>query len=237
MTTNIEIFESESKGARASGSVRGSGFVIYAGSYAVGDSQVQFSLGEKPGRVPLRQGLINSGALAQEGSYYRFTKDVDFNSPSAAASIIWGSNLNGRKVFGIDEAPPLSHMLYFQIDSVRAIEGYKKDQLLYIADRDRALAEERKRKDAYTCQACGFRLKVADRHVIECHHLSPVAFGVRETLLDDLISLCPTCHRIAHMREPNYSASEIREILALGRIRFLGWNKSQPTMMRIDQDR
>lgn len=213
MAATIEMFDSESKGVRASGSVCNSRFVIYAGSYAVGENQVQNSLSEKPGRVALRQALIKSGQLIQEGSRYRFTQDVEFNSPSEAASIIWGSNLNGRKVFGIDEAPLSSHVLYFQIDSPRAIEGYKKDQHLYVTERDRALAEERKRKDDYTCQVCGFRLVVAGRYVIECHHINPVALGgVRETSLSDLVSLCPTCHRIAHMREPIYAVSDIRKV-------------------------
>lgn len=213
MVSIIETFDSESKGVRASGSVRSQHFVVHAGSYAVGEGQVQHSLGEKPGRLALRQKLIKSGQLIQEGNHYRFTQDIEFNSPSEAASIIWGSNLNGRKVFGIDEAPLSSHILYFQIDSSRAIEGYKKDQQLYVAERDRALAEARKRQDNHTCQACGFRLLVAGRYVVECHHLNPVALGVRETSLSDLVSLCPTCHRIAHMREPVYAVSDIKRFV------------------------
>lgn len=212
MTTTSEIFDSESKGVRASGSVHNLRFVIFAGSYAVGDDQVQHSLSEKPSRIALRRELIKSGQLIQEGAHYRFAQDIEFNSPSEAASIIWGSNLNGRKVFGMDEIPLSSRVLYFQIDSSEAIEGYRKDQYLYVAERDRALAEERKRKDDYTCQACGFRLKVAGRYVVECHHINPVALGIRETSLSDLVSLCPTCHRIAHMREPIYAVSDIQKV-------------------------
>ena len=112
----------------------------------------------------------------------------------------------------MDEAPPSSHVLYFQIDSLRAVEGYRRDEVVYVAERNRDLAEQRKRQDNYTCQACGFRLLVAGQAVIECHHLDPVALGVRETTLSDLVSLCPTCHRIAHMREPIYAVSEIKRL-------------------------
>lgn len=212
MEVATETYDSESKGVRAYGSFRSSRFVVHIGSYAVGADQVQPSLGEKPGRLALRQKLIESGQLVQEGSRYRFTQDMEFNSPSEAASIIWGSNLNGRKVFGIDEAPLSSHVLYLQIDSPRAIEGYKKDQQLYVAERDRALAESRKRQDDYICQACGFRLVVEGRFVIECHHVNPVALGIRETSISDLVSLCPTCHRIAHLREPVYTVPDIKKI-------------------------
>jgi hypothetical protein len=209
---SAEVFDSESKGARAFGRIRGSQFVVLTGSYAVGDGQVQPSLSEKPGRLTLRENLKASGRLVQDGHRYRFTQDTEFNSPSEAASIIWGSNLNGRLVFGIDEKPQTSHVLYFQIDSPRAIEGYKKDGQLHVAARDRALAEQRKEQDNHTCQSCGFRLSVQGRFVIECHHLEPVALGVRETALADLVSLCPTCHRIAHMREPIYAVEEIRKL-------------------------
>lgn len=209
---SVEVFDSESKGARAFGRIRGSRFVVLTGSYAVGDDQIQPSLGEKPGRLILREELKTSGRLVKDGHRYLFAQDTEFNSPSEAASIIWGSNLNGPLVFGIDQKPQTSHVFYFQIDSPRAIEGYKKDGQLYVAARDRALAEQRKEQDNYTCQSCGLRLSVQQRFVIECHHLEPVALGIRETTLADLVSLCPTCHRIAHMREPIYVVEEIRKL-------------------------
>ncbi|HFE45078.1 MAG TPA: hypothetical protein ENJ18_06225 [Nannocystis exedens] len=38
---------------------------------------------------------------------------------------------------------------------------------------------------------------------MECHHLHPIALGERETKIDDFVSLCPTCHRVVHIHEPN----------------------------------
>lgn len=210
---DTEVYDSESKGVRAQGKIHGNKFVVLSGSYAVGDAQVQYSLGEKPGRIQLRKRLIETKHLLLDGADYLFTRDVVFNSPSEAASIIWGSNLNGRKVFGLDTDSPSSHILHFHIDSVRAVEGYKRDQILSATSRDRELVERRKALDKYICQSCGFKLSVAGRFVIECHHLEPLALGQRETKLEDLVSLCPTCHRIVHMREPVYSVADIKYIL------------------------
>lgn len=79
--------------------------------------------------------------------------------------------------------------------------------------RNHKLMDKRKSKDKYTCQVCGFYLKVGNSHVIDCHHLMPIAEGERETTLDDLISLCPTCHSIAHIHgiKP-LTIEEIKEI-------------------------
>ncbi len=211
----MEIHESESKSVRASGYSNEKGkFIILKGSFAVNDNQVQSSLSEKPKRVPLRKELITTGKMIDRGDKYEFVENVIFNSPSEAASIVWGSNLNGRKVFGLGEELLPSYKLYFEIDSTKAIEGYKKDHVLSISERDRKLVKARKEQDDFTCQACKVRIKINNKFVIECHHLNPISLGERETKIEDLISLCPTCHRIAHMREPMYSVTEVAEIKA-----------------------
>ncbi|MBK8569876.1 MAG: HNH endonuclease [Nitrosomonadales bacterium] len=52
-----------------------------------------------------------------------------------------------------------------------------------------------------------------ESYVIEVHHLEPLsATGERETKIEMLISLCPTCHRIAHLRSTPYSVEEIKGI-------------------------
>lgn len=211
----MKVHECESKGVRAAGYESGKKFVVLKDSFAVGETRVQTSLGEKPKRVRMRADLISTGKLIVDGSRYRFTRNVEFNSPSEAASIVWGSNLNGRKVFGIEEAGsvpvvPESFMRYYEVDDPRAIEGYRKDKVLSVAERDREVVNARKQLDDHRCQACGARITVNGKYVIECHHLSPVALGERVTTIDDLVSLCPTCHRIAHMREPPFEVADIR---------------------------
>ena len=72
------------------------------------------------------------------------------------------------------------------------------------AERDPSLAEEamnrnRKRHGGWIkCEACGFRDK--GRSMFDAHHLSPLALGTRESDVNDLAVLCPTCHRWAHAK-------------------------------------
>ncbi|HAV1516306.1 TPA: hypothetical protein JG821_004609, partial [Vibrio parahaemolyticus] len=67
--------------------------------------------------------------------------------------------------------------------------------------RDQQLVKQRKELDNYTCQVCDFSLTIEGKSIIECHHLLPLNFGERETKIEDLVCLCPTCHRIAHLRK------------------------------------
>lgn len=100
----------------------------------------------------------------------------------------------------------------YSLDDLRAIEGYGIDREIFQYGRNRKIADERKRLDGYRCSACGFYLRIAGRFVIECHHLNPVASsGLREVRISELVSLCPTCHRIAHTRAEPYSVAEIQE--------------------------
>lgn len=52
------------------------------------------------------------------------------------------------------------------------------------------------------CEICTFSFpKVFNAEFIECHHLDPIAEGgVRETKLEDLLLVCPNCHRMLHRK-------------------------------------
>ncbi|AIR85402.1 HNH endonuclease [Pantoea rwandensis] len=102
---------------------------------------------------------------------------------------------------------------YLDPDSIEAEEGYKKDFNRMTSIRDRKLADARKKNDNYTCQSCNNQYFVNNKYIIDCHHLNPINLGKRKTKIEDLISLCPTCHRIAHTRVPPYSLRELREIM------------------------
>jgi len=103
---------------------------------------------------------------------------------------------------------------YYSIDDIKAFEGYKQDRLILSNARNQRIAKERKSLDKHTCQVCGFSLDVSGKFVIECHHLHPLSeTSVVETTINDLISLCPTCHRIAHLRKPPYTPQEIDGII------------------------
>lgn len=101
----------------------------------------------------------------------------------------------------------------YDSESDQALEGYLLDRTLLASARNAALAKRRKELDEHTCQACLLHLKVGERHVIEVHHLDPLkASGETVTTIDKLVSLCPTCHRLAHLRNPPYEVRELRDI-------------------------
>ncbi len=46
------------------------------------------------------------------------------------------------------------------------------------------------------CAGCEFTH--ADRGMFDFHHITPLALGARQTDIEDLLILCPRCHRTAH---------------------------------------
>ena len=104
--------------------------------------------------------------------------------------------------------------VFLDPDSEEAEEGYKKDSSRMTSKRDKKLADSRKKKDDYTCQSCSNKYFVNNKYVIDCHHLEPIALGKRKTKIEDLISLCPTCHRIAHTRIPPYELEDLKKIVS-----------------------
>jgi hypothetical protein len=52
-------------------------------------------------------------------------------------------------------------------------------------------------RDHYTCRACNFHF---GDQIVHVHHLDPVSEykQPQKTRLDDLVTLCPTCHYLAH---------------------------------------
>jgi predicted RNA-binding Zn-ribbon protein involved in translation (DUF1610 family) len=99
-------------------------------------------------------------------------------------------------------------------DTAFAIEGYKQERNFLTHFRNTKIVLERKQRDKYTCQACGFSLRINGRSIVECHHLVPLGKGrKRITSISDLITLCPNCHRIAHSSQPPSDLKRIKSIL------------------------
>lgn len=218
----METYTFEIHDVKAIAKYEGIRFIVLKGSTAVDDFGLGPSFLERPeneGRRKFRKKLLQEGKLIKQGNKLLFTEDVQFNSPSQAATIIAGSNQDGPKVFGIGKRrpntpPERSQYQYYSIESNSAIEGHKIDRSILTSHRNQELSKRRKKIDNYTCQACGFRLNIRGKFVIESHHLNPLSVsGEVGSSVDSLISLCPTCHRIAHMRQPPYSVEEIARIV------------------------
>jgi len=81
------------KGIDAKAHVTDEGIVVLAASQASIEAQRSLSAGAKK----LREQLIQNGVLMKSSSSYVFTKNYLFKSPSQAATVIAGSETNGRK--------------------------------------------------------------------------------------------------------------------------------------------
>lgn len=95
-------------------------------------------------------------------------------------------------------------------------EGLKQDRTITFRTRNKRLIQKRKVQDDNTCQACGFKLRIAGTHIIDCHHINPLALkdAVSVTRIEDLVCLCPTCHRVAHAERYPLSVKQIKAVIA-----------------------
>lgn len=95
-----------------------------------------------------------------------------------------------------------------------AEEGYKQDRTVTFRYRNAGIIVKRKKVDNYTCQACGFRLHVNGKFIIDCHHKNPfnLVESITITNIEHLVCLCPTCHRISHTKKYPLNVEEIKAI-------------------------
>jgi len=83
----------EIKGLKATGHPTSDGFVVLKGSQAV--LKERTSAHHWPYTLATRKKLIDDGTLVQDGDHLRFTRDAEFSSPSAAATVVHGGSANG----------------------------------------------------------------------------------------------------------------------------------------------
>jgi hypothetical protein len=94
------------KDAKAFGAVTDEGLVVFKGSTALKGTTDAMA----PGWVAFKIALVASGKLADTGSLLVFTEDVLFNSPSAAAAVVYGNNTNGRLAWKADDGRTLKEI-------------------------------------------------------------------------------------------------------------------------------
>lgn len=133
--------------------------------------------------------------------------------------VFYSVNGHGRGVWGLLPEylnPQENDGLKPEQAYLEGLEGIIQEGQYLRRSRDPRLVENRKERDDYTCQVCAFRREVGDgKFVIDVHHLSPLGTmkNVVVTSIEDLVCLCPNCHRIAHSRQG--SPLSLDEIAAL----------------------
>jgi Domain of unknown function (DUF4357) len=84
----------KNKGAVARGRRTEGGFVVFKDSTAVAAERPSAET-QHPFVVALRKKLTQDGTLVEQDGFLVFTKDAEFDSPSAAAAVIHGGGANG----------------------------------------------------------------------------------------------------------------------------------------------
>ena len=76
-------------------------------------------------------------------------------------------------------------------------EGGKVATTGYRIIRSAKLVADTKKRDNFTCVACNFTF---EKQIVHVHHLDPLSErqSPKKTTLDDLVTLCPNCHYVAH---------------------------------------
>jgi hypothetical protein len=88
-----QILICEIKGLQATGHLSPTGFVVLKGSQAV--LKERPSANQYPYTIALRRRLFEDGTLVEDGEHLTFTRDSEFSSPSAAATVVHGGSANG----------------------------------------------------------------------------------------------------------------------------------------------
>ena len=88
-------------------------------------------------------------------------------------------------------------------------EGGRREVVLSVAERSPSHRKVALKHYGCKCYSCDFA--PTNSRLIDIHHLDPIAEGERVTKLEDLIPLCPTCHRQAHSQRPPMPIKELRE--------------------------
>jgi hypothetical protein len=94
------------KSVEAKGQRSANGFVIFRGSSAV----VQPRPSAQPWLLSLREQLLGEGSLVPNGELLQFARDIEFSSPSAAASVVRGGNSNGLTAWKTNDGTTLKEL-------------------------------------------------------------------------------------------------------------------------------
>ncbi|MGB3541770.1 GIY-YIG nuclease family protein [Rubrivirga sp.] len=108
-------FSTSIRGLSATGQPSSGGFTVFSGSQAFGTHRPSASRSV----VGERERLVAGGRLDLEDGHLVFCDDVEFSSPSMAASVVKGGNTNGLKAWALEDGTSLKDL---EQQSVTAFE-------------------------------------------------------------------------------------------------------------------
>ena len=102
----------------------------------------------------------------------------------------------------------------FSNEHLEILEGDTIVRKTISRKRSQKLRKEALLRHGTSCKAC--EMSFPDRYIglkiecIELHHINPISKGVRCSSIEDLIPLCPNCHRVAHTTIPPMPLKTLR---------------------------
>lgn len=157
--------------------------------------------------------VVYKGTSKVGKGYIEFEPDF-INNPSLVKS-------QTEKVYKQKNWSGLVNIAY-DIDGVwlekSSDEGEREYVKIAVPYRDVKLRDECLKKYGRVCAVCGFdgsKYGISPNTVIEVHHKNPIKNGVRKTTVDDLVPVCPNCHKALHSKSGGapYTVEELKKIM------------------------
>lgn len=139
---------------------------------------------------------LEKGAYRKLIDYLNGTLDIDYS--------IKQNNMDNKSATQIDDIEHISNIpktkeinqTYY--NEKEFYEGRIKEITILQRERNIEIVKLSKQRDNYTCKVCGFSY---NQKIVQAHHIVPLSTQNDEYTIktDDLITLCPTCHSLAHL--------------------------------------
>jgi 5-methylcytosine-specific restriction enzyme A len=171
---------------------------------------------EKPKAHDVLSASVFSATYQSQNALLRSVSDrmreeiSDLRVQEIPAPNVWIAVEDEVEIASLDNIPSsLQHDI--NKDLINALEGEETERKVKLKRRAAWLGQrfwfERKKASTLQCDDCGFdpatkasSAGLPTRSLFDIHHKNPMAEGVRRTTTQDLALLCPTCHRIEHVR-------------------------------------
>lgn len=100
-------------------------------------------------------------------------------------------------------------------EQIELYEGKKQTHTTTTRKRNSKARKDIMERDNYTCQCCGLKPIELFKNTLHVHHKKPLhqCNGARKINLNDLVTLCPTCHGYIHSQKEELTIEKVQSHL------------------------
>lgn len=98
---------------------------------------------------------------------------------------------------------------------VALYEGSQQTRTITVRQRNSNARKIVLERDNYTCQCCGLTPIDLFKNTLHVHHNNPLhkSKGTRKVTINELVTLCPTCHGYIHYKKEELTVEDVQLIL------------------------